>query len=802
MVCCTSRRRASSWLCITTSLSTIATTRLSGCTSACATAPRNSAPNSSGRMQSESFVFTFTITLNAFVEESLDLITHYTAQTLEYDLQEDAAIRFVVKRGIQADFVVVDPVTVDQAQFPAAAVVLEAGEGLQGTVAAVVILPAGNHAPLRHDRPDDREIVLTDLVVVLDVVGRTFGAVVAVAYYPVTTGLVVAHGVIAVAIPGVNDLVRIVFGLVMEHRATRAGAVSIRVPVEVRAQAPVAVEAIHILQRIRRLRGLRVRAGTVVDAGHLNLAVFEVEGLADAEALALEAVVFDPAIGYAQRQLVLVADTVLAGEAVLAEQRGIVESAFAGVEHRDIGLVFLGNIEVEQARFQGLAVVLAEPLGVAVEVQAAVQAEHADATALAALVALFGQQAVLALAVQTQVVVGVQVLDLGRKETPAPVQRQADSGFNMYTLAIGAGQTTQTVVVPAEFISAGIAIFIGEKAAAKVAIKAHIFCAVRKVQPRRLEGQLAVQGQLRQAVVRRDVGNIGQFVGVGVEARRVAVATIGQGAALVDIAGGANAEVGIQILEVIRIADVGVVDFGQQARVQAGLVLPAVHPALVFVLGLQLAIVVAVVEVGRAELAFAALGQVTELTFHKQTAVGHISRVERGIVIRCQVEVVRGLQAQAIVAGAAEARRQEAGLAAIVDREIDIGGVEHRNVLHPQGHVGRGAETGSRVQGDVVALQVPGVAARFAAGVGAVFQADNGAFFALGVERAAASMALVQHILGVLDLGFAVVQLQLGAIADHQHALVAQAHVTDQLAAVFRLMQVGFVGFDLHAGLA
>src|SRR3990167_10051675 len=389
MVCCTSRRRASSWLCITTSLSTIATTRLSGCTSACATAPRNSAPNSSGRMQSESFVFTFTITLNAFVEESLDLITHYTAQTLEYDLQEDAAIRFVVKRGIQADFVVVDPVTVDQAQFPAAAVVLEAGEGLQGTVAAIVILPAGNHAPLRHDRPDDRKIVLTDLVVVLDVVGGTFGAVVRIVG-PGGAVAVIAHGVVFITIPGVDHLVRIVFGLVVEHRATRAGAVSIRVPVEVRAQAPVAVEAIHILQRIRRLRGLCVRAGAVVDTGHLHLAVFEVEGLADAEALALEAVVFDPAVGHAQRQFVLVADTVLAGKTVLAEQRGVVEGAFAGVEHRDIGLVFLGNIEVEQARFQGLAVVLAEPLGVAVEVQAAVQAEHADATALAALVALFG----------------------------------------------------------------------------------------------------------------------------------------------------------------------------------------------------------------------------------------------------------------------------------------------------------------------------------------------------------------------------------------------------------------------------
>src|SRR3990167_7336654 len=97
MVCCTSRRRASSWLCITTSLSTIATTRLSGRTSACAAVPRNSAPSSSGRTQSESFIFTFTITLNALVEESLNFIADYNAQTFEYDLQEDAAISLVVQ---------------------------------------------------------------------------------------------------------------------------------------------------------------------------------------------------------------------------------------------------------------------------------------------------------------------------------------------------------------------------------------------------------------------------------------------------------------------------------------------------------------------------------------------------------------------------------------------------------------------------------------------------------------------------------------------------------------------------------
>ncbi|MCY1292414.1 hypothetical protein D9M70_416390 [compost metagenome] len=230
--------------------------------------------------------------------------------------------------------------------------------------------------------------------------------------------------------------------------------------------------------------------------------------------------------------------------------------------------------------------------------------------------------------------------------------------------------------------------------------------------------------------------------------------------------------------------------------------LPVVQPALFLVLGHELALVFLVVEVGGAQLSLTAAGQVAEFAFRQQAALGHVARVQGGVVVRRQVEVVRRDQQEAGVAAAADGRRQEAGLATVVDREIDVRGIEHRNVLDPQGDVGRGAETGGRVQLDVVALQVPGVVARFAAGVGAILQADDGVFLALGVQRVAAGVGLVQHVLGVVDLGFAVVQLQLGVVADHQGALVAQLDVADQFATVLGLVQVGFVGLHLHAALA
>src|SRR5690606_40679635 len=103
------------------------------------------------------------------------------------------------------------------------------------------MLPAGNQAPLRHDGPDGREVVLADLVVVLDVVGAAGGAEVRVGSIQ-ARNRVITGDVVAVAITHIDDLVGIVSRLVMEHGAARASAVSIRVPVEGRMKAPVLIE--------------------------------------------------------------------------------------------------------------------------------------------------------------------------------------------------------------------------------------------------------------------------------------------------------------------------------------------------------------------------------------------------------------------------------------------------------------------------------------------------------------------------------------------------------------------------------
>ncbi len=410
------------------------------------------------------------------------------------------------------------------------------------------------------------------------------------------------------------------------------------------------------------------------------------------------------------------------------------------------------------------------------------------------------------MAIEVKIVLGVGILQLRRQVAIAGLHRVADRGGHVKARAVGPFDTLN-VLVQTTSVSAGgkikVTVLVEHRAVLQVTIETYRFGFVAHGQAARLIRQHTVEGDLRQAVVRRDLRDGRRLVGMHVQPRGVAVAAVGQGTLLVEEVLVLDADlVRLQVLEVERVADVGVVHLGHQALVQATLVLPVDHVALVFVVGLVLALVALVVEVGAAELAFARRRQVAELAFHQQATLGHVARVQRGVVVGRQVEVVRGDQHEASVAAGAERRRQEAGLAAVVDREVDVRCVEHREILDPQRDVGGGTEPGRRVEGDVVALELPGVAARFAGGVRTVLEADDGVLTALGVQGTAANVRLVHHVFGVVDLGFASVELDLRLVTDDQRAVVADLDVALELATVLGLVQVGLVGLGLHAALA
>src|SRR5690554_1740748 len=791
-----------------TSLSTMATTRSSSTICACRPVliSRPAHRPISFACSLKCIGFSLSVTGDAVFQERFHATTGDIAEAFEDKLQEDATVRLVVEPGIQTGFIVIDPVAVDHPQFPAAAVVLEAAEGLDGAVATIITLPAADQAPLVGNRPHEGNVMLVGLVVVGDVIGITRFAEVGVGG-PDTLVAVETHGLVAIAVADVEDLARVILRLIVPHGAAAAGLALVGVPVDRRREAPVLIVTVLVDQRHRRLGRLGFAALAVIDAAQLHFAVPEVVRLTDAEGLPLDAPGVYPAVGQTQRDLVGITDAIPAREAVVAPQGGVAECRLATVEDRNVALIFLRHVQVEQAWFQRLVVALAEHLGRTVEVQSAVDTEDRHAAILAAVKAFVEDTVPLpetapADAVQRQVVARIGVLGGRLDEAPVPIERQADARLQMQAVALGASQASQAVVVPAVFLQPGITVLVRIEAAQQAALEADELGVIAQTQAARLIKQGAAQQQLRQPLVGGDLGYRGPFVGMHVEGGEVVVATPCKAAALVEEVAGIDAQEGFQVLEVVVIADVGVIDTATQARSEVTGVLPAVHPALVLVSGLQLPFILAVIQHRGADLAGAGRCQVAELALQLQAPVGHQRRVQGGVVVGRQVEIVGLGILAAGVAAVGEARYQQAALAAVVNWEVDIRGIEHRHILHPQGDVPGLAPAFLPVQLDIIAVQAPGVTARLARSVGAVGHDDNRIITAAQAFRCAAGIRLVHHIAHLIDAGLAGVDMHLPVFTQNQYALVAQTDVAFQADKIVGTVKAGLVGLCLQSALA
>jgi hypothetical protein len=164
-----------------------------------------------------------------------------------------------------------------------------------------------------------------------------------------------------------------------------------------------------------------------------------------------------------------------------------------------------------------------------------------------------------AFTVQIQLVLGVLILERWLQETISPVHRQADARLQIQTVAVGAGQALNVVVQARR----GIDVLIGEIAGFQITVKAHQLGLVIEIQTFRVIRQLTIEGDLRQTIVRRDVRNGCQLILLGIQPSGIAVTTIGHRALLIHVVAGLHTNlIGLQILEVIRIADLGVVNLG------------------------------------------------------------------------------------------------------------------------------------------------------------------------------------------------------------------------------------------------
>src|SRR5690554_5662548 len=194
------------------------------------------------------------------------------------------------------------------------------------------------------------------------------------------------------------------------------------------------------------------------------------------------------------------------------------------------------------------------------------------------------------------------------------------------------------MIVPKVFRRASVAVLVGIETTLQAALETDELGIVIEAQPTWMVWQGAAQSQLWQPLIGRDVGYGGALVGMYLQPGVVMVALPAQPRALIKEIIGGDAQIGIQILKVIGITDLGVVHIGAQARADVGGVLPAVHPALVAVFGLLLALVFTVIQYRGTDLTLAARCEITELALQLQPPVGHQGRIQGGIIVGRQVE--------------------------------------------------------------------------------------------------------------------------------------------------------------------
>ena len=200
------------------------------------------------------------------------------------------------------------------------------------------------------------------------------------------------------------------------------------------------------------------------------------------------------------------------------------------------------------------------------------------------------------------------------------------------------------------------------------------------------------------------------------------------------------------------------------------------------------------------ELAAGAREQIAEFTAQHRAARGVDARVQGGVVIRRQVQVVRRAELEAAAAALAEDRVQEAALALVVHRKGDVRQVQERHLAHAHGGVARHAHAGGLVDRDRFGAEFPHVVAHVAGGIGGA-----GIAGALGVEHLAllgdAVAACVQHLIAhVMGDAVAGVGVALHVAGRQQLAGFLVAHVAAGVVIGADVVVIEAVGLQLLVG--
>ena len=263
-------------------------------------------------------------------------------------------------------------------------------------------------------------------------------------------------------------------------------------------------------------------------------------------------------------------------------------------------------------------------------------------------------------------------------------------------------------------------------------------------QPRQ-QRLVPVDEQARLARVRQGrfgQGVIGELPIVGHQAAGPVLTRAVDADLALQVGGGHAEQLVGEILQVALIADPGQVGTGLPVGVDV--VIPAeLHAAAILVAQLVVG------QVGGQQLAAATVVEIAEFVVEHEAALAHVARHQGVVEVRRQVQVDRLGVIEAVAAGQAHLRIQKAGLAAVVDRELEIRCPQHRHLADTQHGVACGTEAGVVIDLDLRCRELPHRLRGIAGGVG---RAVHLAHRTLQVDRLGATVAAAGHQL-VLDVG-------------------------------------------------
>ena len=471
---------------------------------------------------------------------------------------------------------------------------------------------------------------------------------------------------------------------------------------------------------LERERGAGIGAQRVAGV-ELDPGGHEVEGLGNGQPNSFIASRIIDTGGDADREPVGVADAIQASEATVAEQAVVVLAHGGGVVDPDVVLILVGHIEVLELRLQSLAGPFPEPLLVALEGHAALEAERGqhpgdDALFQGDVTPALGRESVgegTAHVIRHRLIVtGVHQLVLAVEEVTRLVNEGDGQGGGRVDPGAGVGATL--------VLLDGLVVVVAEV------------------------GQLGVPGQIVPAAL---------LVVVVVDARHQLVGLLGAGQqnlvgphlgievpVLLEVAGregllqlvvDLGPHLGGEVVEVVvvPIPHLGVVHRHSQGVVHehggvAGVEQIAMPVGQVVVEAVRLVVLLVIRQVFEIEAAHVGrIRHVAELDLLHQAPSVHETGGDGGIVVGRYVPVKRLGDVHAVLGALGIARVEQARLALILDGEVDIGEIEDRIVIEPEAGVPGFPEHLGLIDVYAAGFQGPGFLTR---GTGSVLGALQG----------------------------------------------------------------------------